>query len=186
MASAVDDHEARVRVLTESHRNVLHRFAAHPHVLVHCVACTGKTVLTLHAAARFASLGSRVLLTCWNVVLSRWLLESLRDELRQMGSPLPDEVTSDPSGKIVVSNVVDLARHAPGEMPDGDDSEWYHEVLPSRLSPAVTGGEFEVVVLDEAQDLSEFWVLAVSQLLAREGRCGMRSPPSSVRWSSTV
>lgn len=170
VASSVDAHEERVRVLTESHRNVLHRFAGHPHVLVRGGAGTGKTVLALHAAVQYASLGNRVLLTCWNVVLSRWLLNELRRELHQIGSPLADEVTNDPTGRIVVSNVVDLARHATDETPPDNDSEWYYEKLPTRLSPAVTGGEFDVIVLDEAQDLTELWVLALSQLLTRQGR----------------
>jgi superfamily I DNA/RNA helicase len=38
------------------------------------------------------------------------------------------------------------------------------------VSPARTAGDFDVVVLDEAQDLSEAWVLAVSSLVARTGR----------------
>jgi hypothetical protein len=170
LAAAVAQHEAAVRVHTESHRNILRRFAAHPHVLVRGAAGTGKTVLALEAATQYASLGHRVLLACWNVVLARWLRSALRDELAAIGSPAADDVTDDPRGRVVVSHVVDLARHAEVSDPGDDAAGWFHDELPLALTPAVTNGPFQVVVLDEAQDLSELWVLAVSELVAKDGR----------------
>ena len=170
LAAAVDEHEAQVRIHTESHRNVLRQFATHPHVLVRGGAGTGKTVLALEAAVQFASLGQRVLLACWNVMLAQWLRDALRADLEAIGSPAAKEVTSDPTGKVVVSHLVDLARHGTDEEPSDDLATWYHDTLPMQLSPATCGGEFDVVVLDEAQDLTELWVLAVAGLLTREGR----------------
>jgi hypothetical protein len=170
LAAAVAHHEAAVRVHTESHRNILRRFSAHPHVLVRGAAGTGKTVLALEAATQYASLGHRVLLACWNVVLARWLRDALHDELVAIGSPAAEQVTDDPRGRVVVSHVVDLARHAEPPAPGDDPAGWFHDELPLALTPAVTAGPFDVVVLDEAQDLSELWVLAVSELVARNGR----------------
>lgn len=171
LVTLVDRHEEEVRVHTESHRNVLHRFVREPHVLVRGAAGTGKTVLALQAAARFAAQGERTLLACWNVVLAAWLRPALRVELEAMDSPAADEVTADPSGRVVVSHLGGLARHGlDGGTPDVDESVLYHEVLPSALTPAVTDGEFDVVVLDEAQDLSELWVLAVAAMVRRDGR----------------
>ena len=170
LAAAVDEHEEQVRVHTESHRNVLRHFAAHPHVLVRGGAGTGKTVLALEAAAQYASLGQRVLLACWNVVLANWLRAALAAQLRQAGSPLADEVTADPTGRVVVAHVAELARHGTVGAPDGDLAGWYLEELPEALTPAVTAGEFDVIVLDEGQDLTEAWVLAVASLPARNGR----------------
>jgi hypothetical protein len=169
-AAAIDEHEAQVRIHTESHRNVLRRFATHPFVLVRGAAGTGKTILALEAAVQFASLGERVLLTCWNVMLGRWMRDALREELRVIGSPAADAVTADPRGQVVVTDIADVARHGvPGEI--GEDlGRWYHERLPEALTPEVTGGEFDVIVMDEAQDLSELWVLAVASLVARGGR----------------
>ncbi|MFU8840261.1 MAG: DNA/RNA helicase domain-containing protein [Nitriliruptoraceae bacterium] len=170
LAVAVDEHEAQVRFHTESHRNVLRRFATHPQVLVRGAAGTGKTVLALEAAVQFASLGQRVLLVCWNVALARWLREELREQLAAIGSPAAALVTGDADGRVVVGNVVALAEQGLQEAPDEDLDAWYHEHLPGRLTPALTAGEFDVVVLDEAQDLSELWVLAVASLLAKHGR----------------
>jgi len=170
LVAAVDEHEAQVRVHTESHRNVLRQFATQPHVLVRGAAGTGKTVLALEAAVQYGSLGQRVLLACWNVMLGQWLREALRAELAAIGSPAAEDVTSDPTGQVVVSHLVDLARRGTDEEPSEDLAAWYHETLPGQLSPARCGGEFDVVVLDEAQDLTELWVLAVAGLVSRDGR----------------
>ncbi len=171
---AVDRHESAVTVHTESHRNVLNQFALNRHVLVRGAAGTGKTVLALEAAARHAAQGERVLLACWNVVLASWLRVALRERLEQMGSPAAAEVTDDPTGTIVVANVGALAEQVAGPPPpDLDKRDLYYEWLPERfadLSPGATNGEFDLVVLDEAQDLGELWVLAVAGLVARHGR----------------
>lgn len=170
LAVAIDDHEEQVRIHAESHRNVLRRFATHRHVLVRGAAGTGKTVLALEAAAQFASLGERVLLVCWNVVLAHWLRDELRRQLQAIGSPAATEVTRDPTGRVVVTHVADLVAGAAIGQPGADRDTWFHEQLPLLLTPQVTAGEFDVVVLDEAQDLSELWVLAVAGLVARSGR----------------
>lgn len=170
LRSAVDEHEHQIRVHTESHRNILRHFAAHPNVLVRGAAGTGKTVLALDAAVQFASMGQRVLLTCWNVMLGRWLRAALRDALTAIGSPVAEQVTDDPDGRVVVTHVAALAEHGTDAAPGEDLSAWFHDTLPEALTPQVTAGEFDVVVLDEAQDLSELWVLAVSSLVARDGR----------------
>jgi hypothetical protein len=172
LSTAVDDHEARVRIHTESHRNVLRRIWRNHNVLVRGAAGTGKTVLALEAATAYASQGDRVLLACWNVVLAGWLRHALQAELDALG--LGIDVTDDPAGQVVVSHLVGLARRglAADVVPeDGDDLHaWYHEVLPEALTPAVTGGEFDVVVLDEAQDLTDEWIFAVAGLERRDGR----------------
>lgn len=183
LTALVDRHEEAVRVYTESHRNVLYHFANNPHVLVRGGAGTGKTVLAVQAAARFAAAGERVLLACWNVVLAEWLRRALRAELEAMGSPVAREVGEDPAGRVVVGHLVGLARRGLGAVPEAaSEEELYYEVFPGEFTPAVTQGEFDVVVLDEAQDLPELWVLAVAALVRREGG-GTRSP-TSIRTSS--
>lgn len=174
IASAIDQHEAAVRVFGESHRNVLHRITTNRHVLVTGAAGTGKTVLGIEAAVRYASMGERVLFACWNVVLGRWLRRAVEARLRELDSPLADEVTDDPTGRIVVSDLAALAlagrsvADAAAEEPD--PGEYFYRQLPNDLTAQRCGGEFDVVVLDEAQDLSEEWALAISALVTREGR----------------
>ena len=177
LSTAVEDHERSVQVHTTSHRDALRRIWQHPHVLVRGAAGTGKTVLAVQAAVTFASQGERVLLTCWNVVLAHWLRERMQAELAALDMD-PDLVTDDPTGQVVVSHVVGLARHGLDGDPDDPDLDadrdevhhWFHEVLPDALTPATTDGPFDVVVLDEAQDLSDEWVWSVAELVRKGGR----------------
>jgi hypothetical protein len=170
LRSDVEQHEERVRVLTESHRNVLHHFAAHKRVLVRGSAGTGKTLLAVLAAAQLAALGERVLLACWNIVLAGGLREAVRAELQAVGSPRAEEVTDDPAGGIVVGHLVGLARHARPDTPASVGTTYFQEELPAALTTEVTGGQFDAIVLDEAQDLSDVWMFALDDLLTPGGR----------------
>ena len=170
LRTQVERHEEHIRVHTESHRNVLHHFGAHRRVLVRGSAGTGKTSLAIHAAAGLAAMGERVLLGCWNVVLAGGLRDQLRAELDAMGSPRASEVTDDPTGPIVVGHLVGLARHAGIDPPKRPGTDWYHEQLPAALTRDLTGGPFDAIVLDEAQDLGDMWMLALDGLLKRDGR----------------
>ncbi len=179
LAAELTAYADEVEALTESHRNVRNRLTADRRVLVHGGAGTGKTGLALGIAADHAMLGSRVLLTSWNIALADHLRDALRDLLVRAQSPLADAVGSDPTGRIVVQDlgtlVRDNARDADGRplSPPADRrawSAWFYNELPEHLTPALTGGEFDVVVIDEAQDLREDWALAVTGLATREGR----------------
>ena len=170
LSTDVDAHEAEVRVHTESHRNVLRRIWGHPNVLVRGAAGTGKTVLALEAATQFASMGQRVLLACWNVVLAQWLRRALQAELDRCCGPDAPQVTDDPTGQVVVGHLVGLARTVSDRQPGNERGRFFREELPEDLHIGATGGPFDVVVLDEAQDLSEWWVYAVAGLVAKGGR----------------
>jgi hypothetical protein len=167
---SVERHEERVQVHTESHRNVLHHFTANRRVLVRGSAGTGKTALAIHAAARLAAMDERVLLACWNVVLAEELRHGLRAELEAMGSPRAGDVTEDPTGDVVVGHLVGLTRHAEIAVPERPDAGFYQERLPSALTRDVVGGTFDALVLDEAQDLSDLWMLALDDLVDDGGR----------------
>jgi predicted kinase len=179
LAAELTAHADEVEALTESHRNVRNRLTAERRVLVHGGAGTGKTGLALGIAADHAMLGSRVLLTSWNIALADHLRDALHGLLTRAQSPLADDVGTDPTGRIVVEDLGTLvrenARDADGRPltpPDdrGAWSDWYYHELPMHLTPALTGGEFDVVVIDEAQDLREDWALAVTSLATRDGR----------------
>ncbi len=179
LAADLTVHADAVRALTDSHRNVRHRLTAERRVLVHGGAGTGKTGLALGIAADHAMLGSRVLLTAWNIALAEHLRDGLTALLTAAESPLADEVGTDPTGRIVVEDLGTLvrthARDADGRtLTEPSDrsalSDWYYHELPLHLTPTLTGGEFDVVVIDEAQDLREDWALAVTGLASRDGR----------------
>lgn len=172
LAAQVAVHEHRVLAHTESHRDALYAFAHHDRVLVRGAAGTGKTALAVHAAAGQAAMGKRTLLACWNAVLGEWLRRSLHQRLAAMGSPVAGEVTDALAGRVVAGHLAGLvAEAAPDLLEDEAPSNTvFHERMPSRLEPALTGGPFDAIVLDEAQDLTDLWVIALGGLLADGGR----------------
>ena len=170
-AASVEAHEQFVLAHTESHRDALHAFSHRRRVLVRGAAGTGKTALAIHAAATAATAGERVLLACWNAVLGSWLRTELRVRLELMGSPLASEVTGDLGGRVVVGPAAGLVTQASPTLleADLDQQELFHERLPAWLAESDVGS-FDVLVLDEAQDLTELWILALGGLLGDSGR----------------
>lgn len=170
-AVGIDAHEREVAARTESHRDALHAFGHHRRVLVAGAAGTGKTVLALEAAAARAAAGDRTLLACWNRVLGGWLAATLRQRLEAMGSPVAEAVTEHLEGRVVVGNAPALVNRASTEpYPDVDPQRLFHEIMPERLGAELAGGAFDAVIIDEAQDLTDSWALAVAGLLDERGR----------------
>ncbi|HUG85359.1 MAG TPA: NERD domain-containing protein/DEAD/DEAH box helicase [Euzebya sp.] len=169
-AATVAAHDARVHAFTESHRNVMHQFLREKRVLVRGAAGTGKTMLAIEVAAMYASQGQRVLLTCWHRLLAVHLRRRLHERLAQIGSPAATEVTADIGGTVVAADLASLVVDA-GTAPKGEGaSRWYYEDLPERLGQWGVAGEFDVIVLDEAQDPNELWLTALAGLLRDDGR----------------
>lgn len=167
--AAVMAHEQRVQVMTASHRNVMHRFLTDKRVLVRGAAGTGKTMLAIEIASRFAAQGERVLLTCWHKLLATDLRRGLTERLAAFDSPVAGSVGANPAGNVVVTDLAALA--GDDGPPEGvEPREWYYERLPDLLDPERTSGPFDVVVLDEAQDPGELWHYALAGLVADEGR----------------
>ena len=165
--SLIDAHEELVVARTESHRDALHAFSHERRVLVRGAAGTGKTVLVLEAAVRRAANGERVLVSCWNAVLGTWLREAVCYRLQAMGSPVAEAVTADMAGRVVVGHLPGLVSDAAsvGVPAGADRQEWYYERLPGWLTPELCAGSFDAVILDEAQDFSLLWLLAIDDVL---------------------
>jgi len=170
-AAGIEVHEREVLARTESHRDALHAFAHHRRVLVAGAAGTGKTVLAIEAAAARAASGDRTLLVCWNRVLGAWLATQLTSRLAAMGSPMAEAVSEQLDGRVVVGNAPSLVTRASDEpWPEVPTHELFHEVMPDRLTPELAGGAFDAVVIDEAQDLTDDWALALAGVLEQGGR----------------
>lgn len=170
-AASIGVHEERVVARTESHRDALYAFAHRHRVLVAGAAGTGKTALAVEAAAVRAAGGDRTLLVCWNRVLGRWLVSALQQRLEAMGSPVAAEVAERLDGHVVVGNGPSLVSRASSEpYPDVDSQQLFHDIMPERLDLALTEGAFDAVVIDEAQDLTDAWALAITGVLDDRGR----------------
>ena len=117
-------------------------------------AGTGKTLLAIETARRESLKGKKVLLLCFNRWLGRWL----RDQAREL-----DNVTT----TTFHSYLLDLAGIRP---PAEAGSQYWEQELPAQATDALLrrseteGARFDVLVVDEAQDIMQEQYLDVLDL----------------------
>ncbi|MCB4821252.1 nuclease-related domain-containing DEAD/DEAH box helicase [Roseicella aerolata] len=148
--------------LTSQQLQVLQGFAVNSRAVVHGVAGSGKTLLALRCARKFAMDGRRVLLTCFNAELAKWMGEKLDEE------PLPGP------HPITVRHfhglASDVCRRAGIDFrPVGAPEVFWDQVVPDQMVQAATsiegdGSLFDALVVDEAQDFSPGWWDALEYL----------------------
>lgn len=130
-------------------------------------AGTGKTFLALEAARRAVADGKKVLLLCYNVLLGDWLKE-------QTASFSVD------SAALRCGTFHGLLVEISGEKPaNGASSEYWRRDLPTSVADRLLDEEgawptYDVLVVDEAQDLLEVEYLDVFDLLLTGGLAGGR------------
>jgi hypothetical protein len=133
--------------------------SVNPRVIFEGPAGTGKTLLALEESRRSALRGSRVLLCCFNRLLGAWL--------RGEAEPLHDRVKAGTFHSLLleISGV---------GVPVGAPSSFWQDELPTLALDALLGGreelgQFDVLVLDEAQDLLRGTYLDVFDALLAGG-----------------
>lgn len=162
LSSRISDAEAKIFRMTEEQMSILDGFAEVARVGVKGGAGTGKTVIALELARRWAAEDRRVLFLCYN-------------------KPLAGEIAKSADGFTVQtfhSFCSSMARSAGLRFDPpkkGDDSEFWDTEAPDLLSQAldVLGDDrFHAVVVDEGQDFREYWWLVIEKLLRdpEEGR----------------
>ena len=152
--------EAELVRLTESQARILRGMQDQRRALIRGGAGTGKTLLAVDEAARFAAGGERVLFCCRSSNLARYVQQHVEE-------PLVDVL----GYEQLLWGLVDDAglRH---EVPDADEADVLDVFLPEVAAEALaaTGREgcYDVLVVDEAQDLMFEGALLVLDDLLRE------------------
>ena len=136
-------------------------------------AGTGKTMLALECARRAAAAGYRVGLLCYNRLLGHWLAQQAGDAAGLAAGAfwprLHPLIVNGPVGRDFAA----ACDRAAGE------PELYEQVYPEYARRALqhTGPQFDVLVMDEAQDLCQSPYLEISDLALagglRRGRWAM-------------
>lgn len=152
--------------LTKTQTQLLDMLEHHPRAGIAGCCGSGKTMLALEKARRLAASDQRVLLTCFNANLARWLQGQLASE----GFPQGEQ--------ILCLHYHELAREICGrtgvEMPaePEDQSEkrtYFEETFPERLDQAIAllplEERFDAVIADEGQDFSELWWSTLDSIL---------------------
>lgn len=141
--------------LTAGQIRVLDLLRRHRRALITGSAGTGKTVLAIERARRLADDGARVLLTCYN---------------RPLGEHLESATADSPN--ITGSNFHSFGRRllkdaGYEDLPLRVSAEWFREHMPELIMKAVetTGVSFDAIVVDEGQDFTPEWFMALQILL---------------------
>ena len=150
-STVVGDSERRLLKLTEEQYELLDTLSGNSRCLFEGAAGTGKTLLALEFARRCARSGDRVLLVCFNKLLGDWFLNEITETCPALG------ITAGRFYKclrdaIVLSPIADDFYAAEQR---SHDSELFHSVFPQygELALEACSDRFDVVIIDEAQDL---------------------------------
>ena len=170
--TVVSDSERRLFRLTEEQYHVLDLLGDNPRCLFEGAAGTGKTLLSLEFARRCARSGDRVLLICFNRLLGDWFANEARVTATGLG------VTAGRFYKClrdaIVSSVIAAEFQTAEQQSRGADL--FDTVYPlyGQLALEASSDRFDVIVMDEAQDLVRPPVIALLDIWLKGGLCDGR------------
>jgi hypothetical protein len=158
--------EQSIRRFTEEQFHAIDLIEENPRVLFKGPAGTGKTLLAVEAARRDIRSGRSVALVCFNSLLGVWLKRETAEiaaEARESGTRF--FVGTAASLMLGISRV---------PVPDGAGSGFWTDELPGLAVDAMLSGgpglgPYDMLVIDEAQDLLSDPVLDVLELVAVAG-----------------
>ena len=136
--------------LTKDQYRCLDQLDDNPRCLILGPAGTGKTLLAIEEAKKFAARGDRVALFCFNANLADWLSNYFDN--------VPESVRPQYVGTFhkYMINVAKSAKTLPVYPHDPDKvQQYYQKELPRAAALALleSGGQYDIIVVDEAQDL---------------------------------
>jgi hypothetical protein len=169
--SVVSECENSLISLTEDQYSVLDMISDNPRCLIEGAAGTGKTVLALEYSRRQAKKGNKVLLLCFNRLLGEWFESSVssfgESSLRGCSyHRFLRELVMDSQWKDEFE-----------EQSKGESAEkLFSELLPfyGQLAAGALSTQFDIAVIDEAQDLLKSDTLDLLGILLKGGIAGGR------------
>ena len=168
-STAISRSEDSIIALTEDQYQILDMISDNPRCLVEGAAGTGKTVLAFEYARRAASGNRRTLLLCYNRLLGDWFIT----QSAALGKPHLKAT----SYFRFLRNLILASSYRDeflNEERSGTAARIFAEVFPfyGQLAAEETEPQFDMVVIDEAQDLIEGDTLSVLSALLKGGLAG--------------
>lgn len=153
LAAEIEAEGEELARLTGEQFVMLDFLSRHRRAAISGCAGSGKTTLAYEKARRLAGQGFKVLLTCFNVALAELLAG---DEHKP--------------ANLRVANFHRLADELvqkAGLRAGPYDAKYFDEILPERLMEAldILGSQFDAIIVDEGQDVSDAWWLPLQCLL---------------------
>lgn len=151
----IDSQEARVQELDALHETLVSPVSGVPRLGVEGEAGTGKTVLAANLARHFHAQNQKVLM----MVSSPLLASHIANDV---GPEIPVRSFQEFAASFGVNMLV-----APSDFTAGAE-QWIQYEAPERLRRAIEAHthRYDVILIDEAQDVQPFWWVAFEALLA--------------------
>jgi hypothetical protein len=167
----IEEQEERLFRLTEEQTNILNILQHHQRAAFEGVAGSGKTLLAMAQAQRFAESGASTLFVCFNKALAEWL-EAGRPEAYQ--------------SKIKIANFHRLCNEycsdagIPFAVPSVDAKEFWRSKAAELFIEAIEKSDkrFDAVVVDEGQDFFSDWWIPLELILRPDGAFYLFYDPS--------
>ena len=157
--TTIEDTEAQLLRLTEEQFGALDLLADNERCLFEGAAGTGKTVLALEYARRSSKAGHRTLFVCFNRLLGDWLGRQVAE------SPPAEGLRAGSYFKLLREVIVrsSIASEFLEKEARGQSTDLYEETYPTCGHMAIEELDepYDVLVVDEAQDLLQVEVLEV-------------------------
>ena len=154
-----DDQE--LEILTQQQCQILRSIGEYPRVAISGGAGTGKTVLAIEEARRWAEGGARTLFVCYN----RGLALDVRKRLERV-APVSVMTFHQLCREMVGRAELDVPRSQ-------SQSELLDEIYPDLLVEAfdrLPGERFDAIIVDEGQDFLPYWWAALDAGLDPDGK----------------
>lgn len=174
---ALDQADSTLMRLTEEQYAALDMLKEEPRCLFEGAAGTGKTLLALEYARRANLAGSKVLFVCFNLLLGKWLRQRAKDMKGVTAGPwyefAKETIMGSNMDDSLKKEFVELDRELWRQGKPGKD-ELFDGVYPLYYGQSVPEPPFDVLVVDEAQDMAKKSILDSLDLTVRGGLAGGR------------
>jgi len=157
LSRQLDEEEESLVRLTDEQIRLLDFLQSHDRCLVAGVAGSGKTLLALEQARRFAERKLKALFLCYNKSLAQWIGDSLQETA---------------GGFVDVYHFHSLCSRlcksagVPFDPPRNGAEKFYRKEAPGLLLEAIdaVGPKYDAVIVDEGQDFDPEWWLPIELL----------------------
>ena len=130
--------------LTKEQKQILDSMSENKRIIIKGTGGTGKTVLLYEKALELSALGKKVIFVCYNKVLSKYLNERLKQEDNEIKNNI--KITS------LHAYILEQIRKLDNSYIVENTSKFFETQLPQDFI-RIDNEEYEVMLLDEAQDL---------------------------------